>query len=261
MALVRQQGVLPQPDQLPPLPRPLPAQPRLQTRIAQLIDINAHIDVVPTGSIDSQAGVRPGLPMRHTSLAHYAAVSMRLSGHRYVSMRRSRGGTKTERKEEDEEELAFREAVQDALELLAEDSGRTSREQFGAQLEHYFKPVQHLKVLVRALQDLDSGTMPERKKASVSRALNAMITTLMRKHPYEIRAALQETEEAGVKVDPMSEELQSSVRLRLLIGAKDMGKFDTPLSPLTVLKALIRNFGADCLLAMRSLRSRMMSGL
>lgn len=260
MAFVRQQGVLPQPEQLAPLPRPLPAQPRIQSKITQLIDAGAHIDVVSTGSIDSQAGVRSGLPRRHTNLAHYAAVSMRLSGQRYVPMRRARGG-KLERKQDDEEEAAFLEAVEDAVALLAEDSGRSTRSELEAQLERYFEPVQRLKILVRAMQDVEHGDMPARQKASVARSLNAMVSTLMKKHPHEIRAVLQETEEAGATVDPLSEKLQSSVRLRMLIGAKDMGKFDTPLSPLTILKALIRNFGPDCLLAMRSLRSRMMSGL
>lgn len=247
-------------EQLALPPRPVLSQARMQPRQAHQTSGREHIEFVPTGSIDGQAGVRHGLQTRLTNLAHYVAVSMRLSGQRYVPMRRSRGA-RTDRKDENEEESAFLEAVQDALDLLGEDSGRRNRDELEAQLERYFEPVQRLKVLVQALQKLENEDLPARQKTGISRALNGMITTLMKKHPHEIRAVLQETEEAGAKVDPMSEELQSSVRLRLLIGAKDMGKFDTPLSPLTVLKALIKNFGADCLLAMRSLRSRMMSGL
>lgn len=235
---------------------------RAQHRQAQHTGAREHIAMVPTASIDGQAGVRQGVQPRAVNLAHYAAVATRLSGQRYVARRQAQNDTRADRKALDDEEAAFQDAVHDALTLLGEDSGRRSREELESQLERHFEPVRQLKVLVQTLQTLESEDLPGRQKTGISRALNAMITGLMKKHPHEIRAVLQETEEAGaVKSDQVSEELQSSARLRLLIGAKDMGRFDTPLSPLTVLKALIRNFGPDCLLGMHSLRTRMMSGL
>lgn len=249
--------------QLAPLPpRTGQAPARVHVKPAHQATGHEHIAFVPTGNIDGLAGVRQGLQPRLSELDQYAAVSMRLAGQRYVPMRRARAPL-TERKveQQEEEEGAFLEAVRDALDLLGEDSGSRNRDELEAQLARYFTPVQRLKVIVQSLQKLDSENRPERQKLAMGRALNGMITALMKKHPHEIRAVLHETEEAGGKLDPLSEPLQSSVRLRMLIGAKDSGKFDIPLSPLTVLKALIKNFGGDCVFAMCSLRSRMMSGL
>jgi len=245
-------------EQLPPAPRLVHQNVRAQPRSAQAAQGREHIELVPLASLDGQAGVRPDKQGRLVNLAHYAAVAMRLTRERYVPMRGPRGprGPRIERKEEDDEQAAFLEAVHDSLAFLGDGGGKRHREQLEKHLERYFDPVQRLKILVESLQRAESGAVPEGQKTGISRALNGLITTLMKKHPHEIRAVLQESE-----VDPMSEELQSSVRLRLLIGAKDLGKFDTPLSPLTVLKALIKNFGSRCVLAMNSLRTRMMAGL
>ena len=255
MAHVGKSGASPQIEQLPPAPRAPHQNLRIQPRSAPAGQGREHIELVPLASIDGQAGVRPDKQGRLVNLAHYAAVTMRLTRERYVPMRGSRG-PRLERKEEDDEQAAFLEAVGESLEFLGNGGDKQRRDQLDKHLERYFDPVQRLKILVESLQQAESGDLPEHRKAGVSRSLNAMITILMKKHPHEIRAVLQETEG-----DPMSEELQSSVRLRLLIGAKDLGKFDTPLSPLTVLKALIKNFGSRCVLAMSSLRTRMMAGL
>lgn len=264
MAHIGKLGAARQLENLALLQKQAPQQVRQQAKQAHLASGREHIDLVPIASIDDQAGVRTDLQHAGVDLGHIAELAGRMIGQRYVPVRRptrNARGASTERKELNDEESAFQDAVFDALEILGEDSGRRSRDQLESQLERYFEPVQRLKVLVQALQELDAEDVPARQKIATGRALNGLITALMKKHPHEIRAALQETEEAGVKVDPMQEELQSSTRLRWLIGAKNMGRFDTPLSPLTVLKALIKNFGGDCLLAMCTLRSRMMSGL
>lgn len=124
------------------------------------------------------------------------------------------------------------------------------------------EPLQQYHVLFEAFHALENEDLPPRKKKAMRRTLDGMMSELVQKHPHELRKALQESDELVSAVDAMSEDMPTSVRdLRFLIGAKARGNMDTPLTPLTMLKALIRNFGADkCVQAMGTLRSRMMSG-
>lgn len=245
-------------EPMAPPPRPAPLAGRAQPRQTQYGGERGYSEFVPTGLIDGLAGVRQGLERRVTTLAYYVAVAARLHGQRYAPLRGPHG-KKTDRKDETGEETSLREAMQDVLDLLGENSGQANKSVLEKQLDRYFEPVQRMKVLVTALQNLEGDGFTAPQKRKLGNALNGMITTLMKKHPHEFRAMLQESDDAGAKMDPLTDELQSSVRLRLLIGAKDAGKFDVPLSALTVLRALIRHFGPDCLLAMCCLRSRMMS--
>ncbi len=241
-----------------------PPQARLQGRGLHHASGREQFDLTSTDAINGQAGVRDGLAFRGRSLIQRMAVPVRAQGQRYVPLRRSRGG-KAEKKEEHEEDSAFLAPIQDALYLLSEDSERDMRErqeELEAQLERYFEPFQRYHVLFEALEQLEHKDMPLREKKAVRRALTGMMSRLVEKYPHEVRKALQETDELACAVDSMSDEMPTSLYgMRFLIGAKAKGNIDTPLTPLTMLKALIKNFGADkCVQAMSGLRSRMMSG-
>lgn len=262
MAHVGKSGNNLQLEQLAAPPKPVAPPPRMQGRPAHVAG-GGRIDVVPAGSIDGQAGVRHGLQPRSTDLGHFVAVAARLNGQRYVSLRRSRGA-RSERKAEDEEkEDAFLDAVQDVFYMLERDSSQRNRDELDKHFANYLEPIQRLKVLVEALQRLRNEELPVSKKAVMGRALNGMYTTLMKKHAHEIRAVLQEkeTDEAGAKVDVLSDDLPWSVRLRQLIFQKDEGRFDAPITSRTVLQSLIKYFGSNALAAMCGVRSRMISGL
>ena len=250
--------------QMEPAPAPrIPVQARAPGRPLDQTSRRDNSSLVPTASIDAQAGVREGLNPRRASLGQRMPKAVRAPGtqQRYVPLRRSRGG-KTEKKEVHEEDSAFLAPVRDALDLLSEDCGRDSQEELEAQLERFFEPLQRYNVLFEALQQLENEDIPARKKNFMRRALNSMMSRLMEKNPHEMRKALQETDELANAVDTMAEDIPTSVRdLRFLIGAKSKGNSDVPLTPLVMLKALIKNFGADkCLGAMNGLRSRMMEG-
>jgi len=236
-------------------------QAKPTSRAAHQMQGHANIELKPKDAIDNQAGVREGLTPRKRVLAQRMAGIMR-PRKQYVSSRRSRGG-RTERTEELDEETAFLEPVRDVLDDLSDDARRESQEALDRKMSPFFEPIQRYRLYFEALQLLDQRDMEVRKKTAARRALNGMMTRLMNEHPEEMRRALQEIEEMSAIVSEMAEDLPTSVRdLRFIYGAKSKGKEDTPLSPLTMLKALIKNFGADkCVAAMISLCSRMMSGL
>lgn len=237
----------------------LPSKP--QGRQLNHIGGREHTDLTSTDAINSQAGVREGLSYRFRSLLQRMGVLARVQGQRYVPLRRSRGG-KAEKKEEHEEDSSFLAPIRDALDLLSEDSGRDRQEELEAQLARFFEPLQRYHVLFEALEQLEHEDMPSRKKNAVRRALNGMMSRLVEQHPHEVRKALQETDDITPTVEALSDEMPTSLYgMRFLIGAKAKGNVDTPLTPLTMLKALIKNFGAEkCVQAMTGLRSRMMSG-
>jgi len=221
-----------------------------------------QIDVRASESIDSQAGVRTVSVGKRTLLQR--AGPLLRAGQRYVPLRRSRTGGKAERTdktEEPDEDSAFLAPVHDTLDWLAEDSGKESQEEMEAQLQRSFEPMQRYRLYFEALQMLDEKDLPARKKTLARRALNGLMSKLMEEHPQEMRRALQESDEMVATVAAMGDDLPTSVRdLRFFYGAKSKGNEDTPLTPLTMLKALIKNFGAErCLAAMMTLRSRIMS--
>ncbi|WP_296555946.1 hypothetical protein [Pigmentiphaga sp.] len=211
--------------------------------------------------MDNPAGVRHGLDRSRSSLGQRAA-STRSRNERQTSPSRSRGG-KTRRKEESLQDAVFLDPAQDALDMLSLDDGEEGRGRLAAYLKQHFEPLQRYHVLFEALHALENLDLPPRKKKAMGRTVNSMMTALIDKFPHEVRKALQETDDLVPAVGAGPEHGPASVRdARFLIGAKKYGNVDTPLTPLTILKALIKNFGADnCVQAMETLRSRMMSGL
>lgn len=220
-----------------------------------------HVELTSTDSVNNQAGVRTGL--RHTprSLSQRRTVPVRTQGQRYTSLRRSRGG-KTDKTDEVDDDSTFLAPVNDTLDTLSEDSSQDAQEELEAQLERYFEPLQRYNIYYEALLQLELQEMAFKKKNALRRALNSLMSVLMERHSHEVRKALQASDDMLATIDAMGDDAPTSVRdLRFLIGAKSKGSIDTPLSPLTMLKALIKNFGSDkCVHAMSTLRSRMMSG-
>ncbi|WP_156397921.1 MULTISPECIES: hypothetical protein [unclassified Duganella] len=154
--------------------------------------------------------------------------------------------------------------VQRALEMLREDSSQQGRAAAEAMLAERFDMVQSYNALLEALREADQleGLSAYRKRA-LKGALNEMMSDMMQRSSGDLRHTLQETEELHGAMESMAEEpLPTTRELRFLIGGKAKGRVDVPLTPLSMLKALIRNFGAEhCVSAMESLRSRMMAGL
>ncbi|MGW8393195.1 hypothetical protein [Pseudoduganella sp. HUAS MS19] len=154
--------------------------------------------------------------------------------------------------------------VQRALEMLREDSSQEGRAAAEAMLTERFDMVQSYNALLEALREADQMEgMSAYKKRALKGALNEMMSDMMQRSPGDLRHTLQETEELHSAMESMAEEALPTTReLRFLIGGKAKGRVDVPLTPLAMLKALIRNFGAEhCVSAMESLRSRMMAGL
>ncbi|WP_156401084.1 hypothetical protein [Duganella sp. Root1480D1] len=154
--------------------------------------------------------------------------------------------------------------VQRALEMLREDSSQQGRAAAEAMLAERFDMVQSYNALLEALREADllDGLSAYRKRA-LKGTLNEMMSDMMQRSSGDLRHTLQETEELHGAIESMADDpLPTTRELRFLIGGKAKGRVDVPLTPLTMLKALIRNFGAEhCVSAMESLRSRMMAGL
>lgn len=154
--------------------------------------------------------------------------------------------------------------VQRALDMLREDSSQQGRGAAEAMLAERFDMVQSYNALLEALREADQlDGLSAYKKRALKGALNEMMSDMMQRSSGDLRHTLQETEELHGAIESMAEEpLPTTRELRFLIGGKAKGRVDVPLTPLAMLKALIRNFGAEhCVSAMESLRSRMMAGL
>lgn len=241
------------------VPRPLqPSTPLARQDPAQGRE---RIRWTSADAMDSPAGVRHGLERSRSSLGQ-RLVAVRARNERHASSSRSRGG-KAEKKEENSQDAVFLDPVQDVLDMLSSDDGEEGRRKLTSHLQQHFAPLQSYHVLFDALHALEAQDLPPRKKKAMRRIFNGMMTALVDKFPHEVRKALQETDELVPPMEDGPENRPASVRdSRFLIGAKKYGNVDTPLTPLTVLKALIKNFGTDnCVQAMEALRSRMMSGL
>ncbi|MBN9473252.1 MAG: hypothetical protein J0H72_04355 [Burkholderiales bacterium] len=242
--------VVPRPPQpSTPLTRQDPAQGRERIRWTS------------ADAMDSSAGVQHGLERSRSGLSQRVAA-MRSRNERHASPSRSRGG-KAAKKEENPQGAVFLDPVQDALDMLSSDDAEEGRRKLVFHLNQHFAPLHSYHVLFDALHALETQDLPPRKKNAMRRTVNSMMTSLVDTFPHEVRKALQETDELVPAIEFDPENRSASVRdSRFLIGAKRYGNVDVPLTPLTVLKALIKNFGADnCVQAMETLRSRMMSGL
>jgi len=230
--------------------------------------VTSATELVPTDAVNAQAGVREGVHVkRHTLLQRMAAPPRPLpSAARSPLQKRAR--LRSDDPDQRDDDLPSLTPVEDALNLLREDSGRERQQEVESMLKKYFKAPQRYQILHDALLQLDQQPVSVSHKLALKRALNEMMSTLMERHPHEMRRALQESDElvssleALAGADGEAVRLPSTRELRFLIGAQAKGTFDAPLTPLTMLKALIRNFGSDkCIQVMTSLRLRMMSGL
>jgi hypothetical protein len=250
---------------------PAPARPHARHVSRQGVlsaNVATATELTPLDAINGQAGVREGVHFKRRTLSQRAATPARQprQPNKKETQKKSRLDAPYQEGDDDDDPLNMS-PVEDTLDMLREDSGRSRQEEVEAMLAEYFQPMQRYNILHDALEKLEDQPISKMKKNSLRNALNEMMSELMERHPHEMRRALQESDELVNSLEAMagqdgeSRKLPSTRDLRFLIGAKTRGNFDAPLSPLTMLKALIKNFGPDkCLHAMTSLRSRMMSG-
>lgn len=126
--------------------------------------------------------------------------------------------------------------------------------------------LQRYVLLQRELVDIDKALMSDEKRDMLKISLRKMMTAVYERDPRELRSSLQASDEpsvgAGARGLPIERSVSSVRDLRFLYGANDSIATDTPLSPLTMLKALSKHFGAEYVVpAINELRSRMMTGL
>jgi hypothetical protein len=231
------------------------------------INPSAAFDLSPLEAIDAQAGVKEGLFYSRKTLKQRLRVPARAQVQQKSAQPSRKLKIKVDGKERDDDEDELFAPVTDTLDLLRDGAGRDRQDEVEALLARYFEPLQRYHVLYEALGKLEQSPLGNGKDLVVKNALNEMMSNLMERYPHELRRALQETDDMVNALEAMAGEERigsggpSTRELRFLIGAKSKGNFDAPLTPLTMLKALIKNFGADnCVPALTSLRSRMMIG-
>lgn len=256
---------------------PNPVALELQARLAKPDATAAHnlrqahvmVDLKSREAVDIEAGVKEELAFLNKKLEQRrvpATVRTATRGSlrdRSRSQQANRAAQVGSPGHLDEDHDAWH-PVQRALDMLREDSSQQGRAAAEAMLAECFDMVQSYNALLEALREADQvDGLSAHKKRALKGALNEMMSDMMQRSPGDLRHTLQETEELHGAMESMAEEpLPSTRELRFLIGGKAKGRVDVPLTPLTMLKALIRNFGAEhCVSAMESLRSRMMAGL
>lgn len=228
---------------------------------------NAVLDLSPLDAIDAQAGVKEGLVYSRKTLKQRLRAPAKQQPQQKTAQPSRKLRVKVEGKEREDDDEELFAPVADTLDLLRNNADRDRQAEVEAMLSRYFEPLQRYHVLYEALGKLEENPLGNGKDLAVKAALNEMMSNLMERHPHELRRALQETDDMVNSLEAMAGDERigsggpSTRELRFLIGAKNKGNFDAPLTPLTMLKALIKNFGADnCVPALTSLRSRMMIG-
>jgi len=226
-------------------------------------------DFAPTDAVRSEAGFKDGISFRSRSLLQRIFSPLRQKSQEKPSSQASRRNKYDKSRQvvsdDDLDEELFA-PVMDTLAFLRNNSGRDGRFQVQDMLAEDFDPVQRYNVLAEALERVDNEPMSMVQKIALRNALMEMMSDLYEKHMHELRRALLENEVLvnsleALAADEAARNLPSTRDLRFLIGAKSKGREDLPLTPLTMLKALIKNFGAHkCMKVMTGLRSRMMIG-
>jgi hypothetical protein len=252
-----------------PLPRPQ-LRHGLRAGIDPGINANSAPELSPLDALEVLAGVQEGLAFSRKSLKQRLRAPVRPQTLQKpgASTRKPKlkVGEKDDRDDDEDEELFA--PVEQTLDLLRDGADRQRQAEVEAMLARYFDPLQRYHVLYEAMEKLEESPLANGKNRPVKKALNTMMNNLIEQHPYELRRALQESDDMVNSLEAMAGEEgintggPSARELRFLIGAKSKGNFDAPLTPLTMLKALIKNFGsAKCEQALASLRARMMVGL
>ncbi|RAM67023.1 hypothetical protein RB25_07540 [Herbaspirillum rubrisubalbicans] len=233
-----------------------------------MINANAAAELSPLDALEVLAGVQEGLTFSRKSLRQRLRAPVRAQTQRKTPTPTRRAKVKVGEKEgrdDDEQELFA--PVEQTLDLLRNGADRERQAEVEAMLAKYFDPLQRYHVFYEALDQIEENPLGGGKDRSVKKALTTMMNNLMERHPHELRRALQQSDEMVNSLEAMAGEDgvntngPSTRELRFLIGAKSKGNFDAPLTPLTMLKALIKNFGPiKCEQALSSLRARMMAG-
>lgn len=228
---------------------------------------NVATDFRPTDAVDTQGGVKEGLIYKSRSLRQRFANPARQQAQARTNTPTRKYRSKVDERNGEDDEESYLAPILDTLDMLRDDTSKDNQEEIEAMLAEFFEPLQRYNVIYEALDKVDEQPVSALKKLSMKNALKEMLSDLIENHPYEVRRALQESDAMvnsleALTADENGQRTTSTRDLRFLIGAKSTGNFDGPLTALTMLKALIKNFGPDkCMDVLVSLRSRMMSGL
>ncbi|MBJ7311928.1 hypothetical protein ACFOLJ_03105 [Rugamonas sp. CCM 8940] len=145
---------------------------------------------------------------------------------------------------QDEDDEPVRTAALETLTALR-DGGRGA---LSEELAGKYDCLQHYALLHNALCEVDEQDAPAAEKQKLKSELNGMMGELMEQHRDEIRQGLKDTQELEAAMQKMaggSDAKPASLReLRFMYGAKGKGIFDSPLTPLSMSKALFQRFGA-----------------
>lgn len=173
--------------------------------------------------------------------------------------------------EDDEEEDSFpyRQAARSMVDSLLKDGSRKGRQQIEEALAKAYQPLEEFTVLFGAMKEIDKREdKTAKEKKALKNALSEMMTSLVNRERSGVRKGLQE----GAEVSPVAAAFEAAQRargfsetlreIRFKVGARANSGVDEELTPLMVVKALIKNFGAAYAEeALESICSRLMLGL
>lgn len=227
----------------------------------------ANVSMLPRAAIDSESGVREGVPFQPKSLGRRHQATPRVTPQAQRQGSRGKGAADNDRKpgraalrSTGDDPALHLEAVEQTLDMLRDDSGRRGREEVKAILAEQHEPIEQWRVLRDALAGVDEQNLSNYKKKVLREAIGELMADVVDRDS-SVRKALQASDVAGSLEAAVEGSAPKSAReLRFLITEK--GSIDKPLTPLTTLKAIIRHLGAEnCEKAIATLCSQMLSGL
>jgi hypothetical protein len=162
--------------------------------------------------------------------------------------------------------------VEQALNLLWDDSGRGRRQILDDELESQgYDPLQRFNIYLEAAQNMDNAELARQDVRRIKVALKSLMADIFRKKRHEIRRLLHDEEELEAAITAIlgsQDSAIASVTRRELRGLfapararMQRDRVDIPLRALSLLRCLIRNAGMDgCLLALPAYRAFWKSG-
>lgn len=244
-------------------PRPLadPRQPASRGQPQPLLSM------VPRAAIESEAGLRENVSTQSKSLPRRQQAAQRGPSpgprqHRprgRVNSEAARSNSPLDEHNEDGNSLQQSGLLKETLDILREDTGRRGQREVFEMLADELKPIEQWRLLDDALEQLENAPLSNYKKKVLRETLQEMMADIVVRDS-SVREVLQDKVKATLDSAIDGAVPKSARELRFLIT--DKGSVDEPLSPLTMLKAIIRHLGMNrCEKAVSTLCSQMLSGL
>ena|GEM_PF-1078317 len=246
-----------------------PAQPLPQEK-------RVEVQTQPQGAVDARAG--SNVKVIGQPRPQFRTLGERRGGGSRSSSRRSSVQEKNgsslglffgPEDEEEEDSFPYRQAARSMVDSLLKDGSRKGRQEIEDALSKAYQPLEEFTVLFGAMKEVDKreDKTPKEKKA-LKNALNEMMTTLVNRERSGVRKGLRE----GAEVSPVAAAFEAAQRargysetlreIRFKVGARANSGVDEELTPLMVVKALLKNFGAAYAEeALESICSRLMAAL